>query len=61
MFIAGGIAPRILEFIEGSQFRERFEAKGRMRAYVQEIPTSVIVHSDATFVGLQALAAQSDR
>lgn len=61
VFIAGGIAPRILEFIEGSQFRERFEAKGRMRAYVQEIPTSVIVHSDATFVGLQALAAQSDR
>jgi len=60
VFIAGGIAPRILEFLERSQFRERFEAKGRMRAYLQDIPTSVIVHPDATFVGLQALAARAD-
>jgi glucokinase len=60
VFIAGGIAPRILAFLEKSQFRARFEDKGRMRAYVEPIPTSVIVHSDATFVGLQALAEQSD-
>ena len=60
VLIAGGIAPRILEFLERSQFRARFEAKGRMRAYVEPIPTSIIVHSDATFVGLQALAEQSD-
>jgi len=58
VFIAGGIAPRILAFLEGSEFRARFEAKGRMRAYVEPIPTSVIVHSDATFLGLQALAVQ---
>jgi glucokinase len=59
VFIAGGIAPRILAFLERSEFRARFEDKGRMRAYLEPIPTSVIVHSDATFVGLQALAEQS--
>jgi glucokinase len=59
VFIAGGIVPRMLPFLEGSEFRARFEAKGRMRAYVEPIPTQVIVHSDATFVGLQALAEQN--
>ena len=60
VFIAGGIAPRILAFLERSEFRARFADKGRMRAYVEPIPTSVIIHPDATFVGLQALAVQSD-
>jgi glucokinase len=60
VFIAGGIAPRILAYLERSEFRARFEDKGRMRAYLAAIPTSVIVHPDATFVGLQALAEQSD-
>ena len=59
IFIAGGIAPRILAFLERSEFRARFEAKGRMRDYVEPIPTNVIVHPDATFVGLQALAEQA--
>ena len=59
VFIAGGIAPKILAFLERSQFRARFAAKGRMRAYLEKIPTHVIVHPDATFVGLQALAMQS--
>ena len=61
VFIAGGIAPRILAFLERSEFRPRFEDKGRMRAFVEPIPTSVIVHSDATFVGLQALAMQDQK
>ena len=60
VFIAGGIAPRMLPFLTDSEFRSRFEAKGRMRDYVEPIPTRVIVHPDATFVGLQALAAQAE-
>ena len=58
VFIAGGIVPRMLAFLQRSEFRARFEAKGRMRAYLELIPTSAIVHPDATFVGLQALAMQ---
>jgi glucokinase len=56
IFIAGGIAPRILPFLEQSEFRQRFAAKGRMRGYVEPIPASVITHPDVTFVGLQSLA-----
>ncbi len=55
--IAGGIAPRILGFLERSEFRRRFEDKGRFRSYLEAIPSSVIVHPAAAFLGLQALAA----
>src|SRR5262249_39215863 len=33
--IAGGIAPKIIDFLAASGFRERFEAKGRLSGYLQ--------------------------
>jgi glucokinase len=56
LFVAGGIVPRIVEFATRSQFRERFEAKGRFRTYLEAIPSNVIVHPAAAFVGLRSLA-----
>jgi glucokinase len=56
VYIAGGIAPRILDFLANSEFRRRFEEKGRLRAYLQTIPSQVIVHPAATFLGLTSLA-----
>ena len=55
VYIAGGISPRILKFLRESEFRGRFEAKGRFRSYLEAIPSYVIVHPAATFVGLQSL------
>lgn len=59
IFLAGGIAPRILPVLEQSEFRARFEAKGPARHYAERIPTSVILSEDATFVGLQVLVRQA--
>jgi glucokinase len=56
VYIAGGIAPRILEYLAGSGFRQRFEEKGRFRRYLEAIPSKVIVHPAATFLGLKSLA-----
>lgn len=56
VYIAGGVAPRIAEYLAKSQFRSRFEAKGRFGAYLSAIPTWVIVHPEPAFVGLQHLA-----
>jgi glucokinase len=42
MYIGGGIVPRLGQLIDRSPFRERFEAKGRFRAYLQAIPTFVL-------------------
>lgn len=55
IYIAGGISPRIVEFLARSRFRECFESKGRFRQYVAEIPTYVIVHPATAFLGLKFL------
>jgi glucokinase len=46
------MVPRFVDFFAASRFRERFEAKGRMRAYLAPIPTSVIVHPYPALIGL---------
>ena len=56
VFIAGGIAPRIVEYLRDSQFRTRFESKGRYKSYLANIATSVIVCREPAFLGLQRLA-----
>jgi glucokinase len=55
VYIAGGISPRIVKFLASSQFRARFETKGRFRHYLEQIPCNVIVHPAAAFLGLKAL------
>ena len=55
VFIAGGIAPRIVDYLLKSELRARFDAKGRFRAYMEAIPLNVIVHPDYAFIGLKSL------
>lgn len=55
VYIGGGIAPKLLERLQDSTFRERFEAKGRYAGYMQSIPTSVIVHPTPALLGLASL------
>jgi len=55
VFIAGGIAPRIVDYLLKSELRARFDAKGRLRGYMQAIPLNVIVHPDYAFIGLKSL------
>ena len=42
LYIGGGIVPRLGDHFLASQFRERFESKGRFQAYLQAIPTYLI-------------------
>ena len=51
VFIAGGIAPRILPFLAASRFRARFEDKGRIRPMLAAIPTAVITAKLPAFAG----------
>ena len=45
VYIGGGIVPRLGNFFLESDFRREFEAKGRMQAYLQKIP-SFVIHSE---------------
>lgn len=47
VYVAGGIVARLGTAIDASVFRERFEAKGRRRAYLEGIATGVILDTPA--------------
>jgi glucokinase len=59
VYIGGGIAPRFLNFLKDSDFRARFEAKGRFRDYVANIPTFIITEPDHGLLGAMAYLAQN--
>jgi len=52
VFVGGGVPPRFADFLERSPFRERFEAKGRFRSDLQDVPTRLILRSDIALLGL---------
>lgn len=49
--IAGGVAPSLLGWLEKSDFRQRFEAKGRFVDYLRAIPTMVVTQPYAALLG----------
>jgi glucokinase len=55
VYVGGGIVPRVIGLLEDSEFRERFVAKGRYRAYLDAIPLFVITAERPAFLGLKAL------
>jgi glucokinase len=55
IYIAGGIAPRMSTFFAQSEFRSRFEAKGRLSSYVAAIPTYLIMRPLPVLLGAAAL------
>jgi glucokinase len=59
VYVAGGIAPRILDFLTGGGFREAFLAKGRMRVLLEAMPVQVVLDTDAGLLGAALLAAQT--
>ncbi|SCZ58408.1 glucokinase [Thiohalomonas denitrificans] len=56
VFVAGGIAPRILSQLQTGRFMDAFHDKGRMRSLVTELPVRVIVNPRVGLLGC-ALAA----
>lgn len=55
-FLAGGLAPRLLPWLQKSRFRERFEAKGRLSEAMRNTPSIVITHPQAGLLGAAASA-----
>lgn len=55
VYVSGGIAPEIIDVIAASDFRRRFEAKGRMSPYVADIPTFIVLQSQSALIGAASL------
>ena len=60
VYIAGGIVPRFGKMLDRSPFRERFEAKGRLRDFLVDIPTYLITAQYPAFLGLKAVLQRTE-
>ncbi|BAZ51376.1 glucokinase [Nostoc sp. NIES-4103] len=58
LYIAGGIAPKILPLIENSNFLLNFTQKGRMRPLLEEIPVYIILNPQVGLIGAALCAAR---
>jgi glucokinase len=59
--LAGGVLPRVVDFLDDATFRAAFEAKAPVDALARSIATRLIVRSDAVLAGMAAIAARPDR
>jgi glucokinase len=58
VFVAGGIAPKILPKLLDGTFRSSFVAKGRLSPLLEATPVKVVLNSDAGLLGAATLAAR---
>lgn len=58
VYICGGIVPRFMDFFCQSDFRQRFEAKGRFAEYMQAIPVYVVSHPHPGLLGAAVALSQ---
>jgi len=57
VFIGGGLVPRLGGLFFASEFRSRFEFKGRLSSYVKDIPTVLITDTMAALSGVSMAVA----
>ena len=58
VYVAGGIAPKILPFMSDGRFREAFFDKGRMRVLLEQMPVQLLLDTDVGLLGAAALVAR---
>lgn len=61
VYIAGGIVPRFIDYFKQSEFRKRFEEKGRLSGFNKTIPTYVITESQPGILGASAYLLQHNK
>jgi len=59
--LAGGILPNAVELLQASDFRARFEDKGRFADYLRAIPTRLIVEPHAGLIGAASILQHADQ
>ncbi len=58
LYIAGGIAPKILPLMQTGSFMEAFKAKGRMSSLLTKMPVHIILNAKVGLIGAGLRAAQ---
>ena len=58
VYVAGGIAPKILPILSKGGFRQAFEDKGRMEKVLKHIPTYIVTSPQLGLLGAALIARQ---
>lgn len=56
VYIAGGIAPKILHRLQSGAFMDAFNAKGKMSHLMRNIPVKVVTNSEVGLIGSRVYA-----
>lgn len=59
VYLAGGIPPKILPFLQSEEFMMGFNAKGRFSNWMELVPVQVVLDQDIGLKGAALLAAAS--
>jgi glucokinase len=60
LYVAGGIAPKILPMLQQGAFMKAFSGKGRMRPMLEKIPAHVILEPKVGLIGAVLTAAKEN-
>lgn len=58
VYLAGGLAPRLVDRLASAGFREAFEDKGRLSNFVRAIPTLVVMNPTSGLLGAAVRLSQ---
>ena len=61
LYLGGGIAPKILDQLDGGDFMDTFCAKGRMRPLLESMPVKVILNDRAALYGAALYGAGTSK
>lgn len=54
IYVAGGIPPRILDFLKNGKFMQLFKSKGRESFIVRDIPVHIVLNNRGCLIGAAA-------
>ncbi len=58
LYVAGGIAPKILPLLQSGNFMQTFRDKGRMRTLMEKFPVYIVLNKKVGLIGAALCAAQ---
>lgn len=59
VFLTGGLVPKMLDALQHSGFRQRFEHKGRFSPNMARVPSMAVLHRHAGLLGAAAIARRT--
>ena len=59
IYVAGGIAPRIITRIQAGEFMRSFRALGRLAEFAATVPVHVIMNADVGLLGAASAATEA--